>query len=103
MENVPYVPATFVCATKDAGLSTSDAVRVPPVLSGALVSVSVTAALEITAASLVPLIVTCTVPVVPSRLATVKVSDTDCPALRLAEAADALYFHPPLAASENVP
>ena len=38
IENVPFVPATFVCATNVFGLSTSVFVSVPPVVSGALVS-----------------------------------------------------------------
>ena len=86
IENVPFVPATFICGMKVCGLSTSETVNVPPVVSGALVSLSVTAVLESTAASLVPLIVTCTVLVVPSAEATVKVSDTDCPTFRLSNA-----------------
>ncbi len=85
-ENVPFVPATFVCGAKVCGLSTSDTVSVPPVLSGALVSARATVAELSTAASLVPLIVTCTVPVVPSAEATVNVSDTDWPTLRLSNA-----------------
>src|SRR3989442_10502336 len=61
MENVPFVPATFVCGTNVCALSTSETVSVPPVLSGALVSDSATVADDRTAASFVPLIVTCTV------------------------------------------
>ena len=86
MENVPFAPATLVCAIYEAGLSTSVTVSVPPVVCGALVSVRVTAALETTAASLVPWIVTCTVLVVPSTEATVKVSETDWPTFRLSNA-----------------
>ncbi|MCY1312594.1 hypothetical protein D9M70_630270 [compost metagenome] len=48
--------------------------RVPLVVSGSLVSVSVTAALLNTAASLLPLMVTVTLVVVPSALVTTKVS-----------------------------
>src|SRR5438034_2917519 len=33
MENVPFVPATLLCATNVCALSTSDTVSVPPVLS----------------------------------------------------------------------
>ncbi len=76
----------MVCATKVWGLSTSVTVKVPPVTSGALISVSATAVAESTAASLLPLIVTCTVLVVPSAEATAKMSDTDWPTLRLSNA-----------------
>ena len=86
IENVPFVPAMFVCGTKVSALSTSETVNVPPVLSGALVSAKATLADETIAASLVPLTVTCTVLVVPSAAATVKVSDTDWPTLRLSNA-----------------
>ncbi|MOA22944.1 hypothetical protein D3C78_1435420 [compost metagenome] len=48
--------------------------RVPLVVSGALVSVRVTVALLNTAASLLPLMVTVTLVVVPSALVTTKVS-----------------------------
>ena len=41
---------------------------------------------ETTATSSVPVIVTCTVAVVPSAVATVNVSDTDCPTFRLSKA-----------------
>src|SRR5207249_2545431 len=58
----------------------------PPVISGASISVNATAVAESTAASLLPLIVTCTVLVVPSAEATVKVSATDCPTFRLSKA-----------------
>ena len=80
------VPATFVCGTKVCALSTSDTVSVPPVESGALVSASATVADDKTAASFVPLIVTCTVLVVPSAELTVNISDTDCPTFRLSNA-----------------
>ena len=86
MENVPLVPATLVCGTNVCALSTSETVSVPPVVSGALVSANATVAELRTAASLVPLIVTCTVVVVPSAELTVKVSATDCPTLRLSKA-----------------
>ena len=76
----------MVCDTKVCALSTSVTVKLPEVLSTAPVSVSDTAAELRTAASLVPLIVTCTVLVVPSAEATVKVSDTDWPTLRLSNA-----------------
>ena len=77
------VPATFVCGTKVCALSTSETVSAPPVVSGALVSASATVAELSTAASLVPLMVTCTMLVVPSAEATVNVSETDWPRLRL--------------------
>ncbi|MNE96784.1 hypothetical protein D3C80_1950300 [compost metagenome] len=64
----------LVWATKVSGLSTSLMDRAPPVVSGSLVSVSVTAALLNTAASLLPLMVTVTLVVVPSALVTTKVS-----------------------------
>ena len=86
MENVPLAPATFVCGTKVCALSTSTTISVPPVVSGALVSARATVAELSTAASLVPLMVTCTVVVVPSAEATVKVSDTDWPTFRLSNA-----------------
>ena len=73
IEKTPLAPAAFVCGTKVCGLSTSVIVNVPPVLSGALVSFSAAAALEMTAALFAPLIVTWTVVVVPSAEATVKV------------------------------
>ncbi len=60
--------------------------KVPLAAKGALVSVSDTVAALNTAASLVPLIVTCTLLVVPSAEATVKVSDTDWPTFRLSNA-----------------
>jgi len=85
MLKCPLVPAVADCATKVAGLSTSVMVNVPPVVSGALVSSKATTALERIAASLVPLIVTCTLVVVPSALATVKVSETDWPTFRLSK------------------
>ena len=55
-------------------------------MSAALVSDSATVAELNTAASLVPLMVTCTVLVVPSAEATVKLSDTDWPTFRLSNA-----------------
>src|SRR5260221_14784242 len=85
MERVRFARATFVCGTRAGALSTSLTVSVPPVVSAALVSVNVVAALESTAASLVPLMVTCTVLVVPSAEATVKLSDTDWPTFRLSQ------------------
>src|SRR5258708_6051122 len=101
--NVPFGPATFVCGTNVCALSTSDMVSVPPVVSGALVSDRATVAELSTAASLVPLIVTFTVVVVPSAEATVKVSDTDWPTLRLSNAPLAGEVHAPLAAIEKRP
>ena len=86
IENVPFAPTTLVCGTNVCALSTSVTVSVPPVVSAALVSESTTVAELSTAASLVPLIVTCTVLVVPSAEATVKVSDTDWPRFRLSNA-----------------
>ncbi len=61
-------------------------VKLPEVLSTAPLSVSATVAELRTAASLVPLMVTCTVLVVPSAEATVNVSDTDWPRFRLSNA-----------------
>src|SRR5258706_16330626 len=103
MEKTPLAPATLVCATKVAALSTSVIVSVPPVLSAALVSDSVTAALEMTAALFEPLIVTCTVLVVPSADATVKLSDTDWPTLRLTKLLLAEEGRGATAASDNGP
>ena len=51
-----------------------------------MVSASATVAELSTAASLVPLMVTCTMLVVPSAEATVNVSDTDWPTFRLSNA-----------------
>ena len=59
---------------------------VPPVVSAALVSVSVTLAELRIAASLLPLIVTWTEVVVPSLDVTEKVSDTESPTFRLSNA-----------------
>ena len=53
----------------------------PPVLIGALVSLMWTWAPVMTAASLVPSMVTLTLEVVPSALVTVKVSVSDWPTL----------------------
>ena len=83
---MPFAPATFVCGTKVCALSRSAIVNAPAVVSGALVSDSATVAELSTAASFVPLIVTCTVLVVPSAEATVKVSETDWPTFRLSNA-----------------
>ena len=83
---MPFAPTTLVCATNVCALSASVTVSVPPVVSGALVSESATVAELNTAASFVPLMVTCTVLVVPSAEATVKLSDTDWPTLRLSNA-----------------
>ena len=86
MLKTPLVPATLVWATKVAALSTSVMVSVPPVVSAALVSSSATVALDSTAASLVPLMVTFTEVFVPSAAETVKVSDTELPTFRLLKA-----------------
>src|SRR5260221_3745649 len=102
MENPPWARATLVCATKLAALPGSVIVSVPPVLSAALVSDSVTAALEMTAALFEPLIVTCTVLVVPSADATVKLSDTDWPTLRLAKVLVAVEVQAAFAAIQDV-
>ena len=68
-------PATRVCATKVAVLSASVTVRVPVVVCAALVSVKLpVVAPPNVAASLVPVIVTVTVLVVPSAEAAVKLS-----------------------------
>src|SRR5262249_10708770 len=74
IENLPkpLLPATLVCATKAAALSTSVAAKVPPVLWAASVSVSVAVlAPVITAASLLPWMVTVICWAVPSAVATV--------------------------------
>src|SRR5258706_812069 len=103
MENVPLAPATFVCGTKVWALSTSETVSVPPVLSTALVSDSATVADDTTAASFVPLMVTCTVLVVPSADATVNESDTDWPTVRLSNALLAAQIPAPFTAMANEP
>ncbi len=82
MENVPFVPATLLCAINALLLSTSVTISVPPVVSGAFVSPMVTAAVETVAGSLLPLIVIWTVVVVPSAEATANVSDMDSPSFR---------------------
>ncbi len=69
----------MVCATNACGLSISDTVKVPPVVSGALVSARLTVAELSTAASFVPVMMTCTFVGVPSAADTAKVSETDCP------------------------
>src|SRR5436305_15206344 len=102
MENMPYVPATLFCATKTAELSTSLTVSAPEVVSTAFVCASDTAAELTTAASLVLVIVTWTVLVVPSDVLMVKRTDTDWPTFRLSYAHVALYVHVPSAALENV-
>src|SRR2546426_12829171 len=98
MENVPLVPAIFVCGTKVCALSTSLTVSVPPVVNGALVSARVTVAELSTAASFVPLIVTCTVLVVPSADATVKVDGKGGLSGRRANVGCARYVKEKLAA-----
>ena len=84
------LPTTSVWATNVSSLSTSLIVRVPPVVSAAFVSFSATIALDSTAVSLVPLIVTLTVVVVPSVAATVKVSSTESPTFRVSNASFAV-------------
>ena len=86
MLKTPLVPATLLCATKVAGLSTSVIVSVPLVDNGAFVSSRFTVALDKTAASFVPLIVTVTLVSVPSAALTLKVSDTLCPTFKLSNA-----------------
>ena len=77
------LPATAVCATKAAELSTSVALKVPPVDWIALVSVKLAVAVPVmTAASLAPLMVTVTTFAVPSTEVTVKVSLKVPPVLR---------------------
>ena len=73
MLNVPLAPATPLCATTCASPSSESAiVSVPSVLSGALVSSSVWLSEPTAAKSLVPTMVTFTVPEpVPSWLMTV--------------------------------
>ena len=70
---MPTVPA---CATKVAGLSTSLMVSVPEVemSTAVLVSVRLLTSADSTAASLVPRMLTVTEVIVPSALATAKVS-----------------------------
>ena len=75
------LPAVLACATKVVALSTSVMVNAPLVLRTA--SVSVNAPLmspPITAASLVPVMVTVTVCWVPSALTAVKLSVYSVPA-----------------------
>ncbi|MNG34153.1 hypothetical protein D3C84_1205780 [compost metagenome] len=64
----------MVWATKVSALSTSLMVRLPLVVSGALVSVRLAMSADNTAASLVPRICTVTEVRVPSALLTAKVS-----------------------------
>jgi hypothetical protein len=82
----PFAPATSLCTIKAASLSTSRMLSVPLALNATSVSVNTTLAEPRTAASLLPLMVTCTVVVVPSALATVKLSLTLWPSLRLLKA-----------------
>ena len=82
IDRLPFVPIK-VSARKPAALSTSVAVSVPVICTGALVSAALPLATPvITAPSLVPLIVTLTVVAVPSADLTVKVSEADWPTLR---------------------
>ena len=71
----PLEPVTPLRATNAAEPSTSEALSAPPVDSAASVSVRLAVAVPvITAASLVPVIVTVTTCSVPSAVATVKLS-----------------------------
>ncbi len=86
-----------------SGLSTSVAVRVPPVTSGASVSVRVTLALLTTAASLLPVMVTVTLDLVPSMLVTSKLSLTLSPTFSSLNALLAVKVHWPSFARVNSP
>ncbi|MNJ73318.1 hypothetical protein D3C77_701000 [compost metagenome] len=86
-----------------SGLSTSVAVRVPPVTSGASVSVRVTLALLTTAASLLPVMVTVTLDGVPSTLVTAKLSLSWSPTFSALNALLAVKVHWPSAARVNAP
>ena len=86
MLSVPVVPTVVLGVKVLAVLSTSTLVKVPLVVNGALVSVRTTLALLTVAASLVPLMVILIVEVVPSTLATVKVSFTFWPTFKLSNA-----------------
>ena len=77
MLNLPYapLPAASVCATKVVALSTSVALSVPLVVRIASVSLRLWAVSPLmTAASLVPVIFTVITWLVPSAVATVRVS-----------------------------
>ena len=76
MTNVPYVPAVPAWATNVCALSTSLIVSVPLVLisEAKFVSVKLLVSALNTAESFVPRILIVTVVVVPSALATLKVS-----------------------------
>ena len=76
----------MLCGTNAWTSSGSETVSAPPAVRAAFVSLSTTLAELTTAASLVPVIVTCTVLVVPSDEATANVSDTDWPTFRLSYA-----------------
>ena len=78
-------------------------VSVPPVESAALVSSRATVALERMAASLVPLMVTCTLVSVPSAAATEKVSETEAPTFRLSKALLAVKLQAPALSMLKVP
>jgi len=82
MLKVPYAPAVPACARKVAGESTSVIPSAPLTDCAALDSVIAPVSVEITAASLVPVMVTVTAAgfEVPSALVTVKVSVTTWPA-----------------------
>jgi len=82
MANVPYAPAVPAWATKVAGESTSVMASAPLTDWAMFDSVMALASVEMTAASLVPVMVTVTAAGldVPSALATVKVSVTTWPA-----------------------
>ncbi len=78
-------------------------VSTPLVVSTLLLSISVTLAVLMTAASLVPKILTVTVLVVPSVLATVKTSLYTAPPANSLCAELAVYTHWPLACSARLP
>ena len=88
MLNVPFAPATPLCATTCASpSSTSPIESVPPVLIGALLSSKVLVSELTVAKSLVPMIVTFTVPLaVPSWLTTVNWSLITSPAFNSSNA-----------------
>ena len=78
MVTSPYCPVIVPATNVRLGLSTSDAVNCPDAV-GALSSVTLAVAVEITGASSVPVILTVTVVVLPSLSVTVYTSDCCSP------------------------
>ena len=103
ISKVPMVPTIFAGVKVLSGSSGSVAVKVPEVLTGASVSTNTWLSELTVAASLVPLIVICTVLGVPSTLVTLKVSLTESPTFKLSNALFAVKVQLPPASISKVP